>query len=93
MSLTPAQAPATKSGRLAGRALGPIRNHLTCLVADFASFPGSVVLIDFVFFVSCLGPDFRDKVWTFGRPGAGPIRNQLLRSFVVSGSFFGGKAS
>jgi hypothetical protein len=42
LSLTPAQAPATKSGRLAGRALGPIRNHLACLVADFASLPTRV---------------------------------------------------
>jgi hypothetical protein len=41
-----------------------------------------------IFFVRCLGPGFSNKVWTFGWPGAGLIREQSSRSFVIFGSCF-----
>ncbi len=48
-SLTRAQAPATKSGRLAGQALFPKRHHLGCLVADFFIVSPTQYLVLFFF--------------------------------------------
>jgi hypothetical protein len=56
---------ATTSGRLAGRALGRMRNQLSCL--DSATFPAHVVSrqnITLNFFVFCPGPGFDCKIYT-----------------------------
>ncbi len=86
----------TKSGRLAGPALGPIRNHLLCLVVDFASFPASVVWRARFSkpFVSPLAQASATKSerLPFARPGAGSIGDPPLPSFFVFGFVFGGQA-
>ncbi len=73
---------------------GANTKSLSCLVVDFAAFPALLVsrgMFFKVFCFFCCGPDFSWTIWTFGRPGAGPIRNQFSACSFLLSFFLGGE--